>query len=185
MFSNIIVVFLLAASTITAAPAKRAILQPWQVTSLTSFSPSGRPESYPWLTITTEITDPNSITLGTGTDNSTVTSPGPNAATNCQAKWYTGTSPLNHIWPCNPTEDGHWYMEVKAVKGQFSNTNFNLKFTRKVEVLFRGEAFRKTFSGKGHFDVPTNLGGTCGGSGVCSWGLKNGPLAITQSEVVV
>ncbi|KAF2740958.1 hypothetical protein EJ04DRAFT_111426 [Polyplosphaeria fusca] len=180
--------FLAVASIASAAPTeKRADLQPWQITSAGSFSPSGRPGSYPWLTITSNITDPNEITLGKSeSDGSDVTVPAGNVGGNCQAKWLMGTSPLDHAWPCDPSGDGWWIMEVvKGDNGDFSTTNFGLKFTRVAEVLYQGSRYSKKFEGTAQLKVGDNMSGTCGGSGVCSWGLKaeSKPLLVEQKEV--
>lgn len=50
----------------TASPlqARQATLQDFQVTSVGVQTPSGRPGSYPWATITAAVTDPNEINLG-------------------------------------------------------------------------------------------------------------------------
>lgn len=107
-----------------------------------------------------------------------------NAANNCTAKWHSGTEPFNHLWPCDPTEDGNWYMEIEETS-DFSVGNFEVKFTRVAEVIYHGAAFKKTYAGSSHFKVGDNMGGACGGSGVCSWGLKSelSPYPIQQSEV--
>jgi hypothetical protein len=84
------------ASSAAASPlaARQSALQDFQVTSVSSYSPSGRPGSYPWAQITASVTDPNEINLGTSqSDGSNVTVPAgsqglvcssssPNASTN-------------------------------------------------------------------------------------------------------
>lgn len=54
------------ASSAVAAPleARQAALENWKVTGVASNTPSGRPGSYPWATITASVTDPNEINLG-------------------------------------------------------------------------------------------------------------------------
>jgi hypothetical protein len=55
------------ASSVAASPLEarqNATLKDWDVTSAGSFTPSGRPASYPWATVTANITDPNQIDLG-------------------------------------------------------------------------------------------------------------------------
>lgn len=63
----------------------------------------------------------------------------------------------------------------------FSSTNFNLTFTHVADTLYRGEQYTASFQAQGHFEVGGNMQGTCGGSGVCSWGLKqeSRPVRIT------
>ncbi|KAF2659459.1 hypothetical protein K491DRAFT_689322 [Lophiostoma macrostomum CBS 122681] len=173
------------ASPVELAPRQNATLEPWQLSGISGFSPSGRPGSYPWLNIVANLVDPNELTLGTSTDDgSEVTVPAGNAGANCTAKWYTGTKPFNHIWPCDPTGDGYWYMEIEETS-DFSTANFDVKFTRVADVIYHGSEFKKTYTGSAHFEVGDNMSGTCGGSGVCSWGLKAelSPYAIQQTEV--
>jgi hypothetical protein len=67
------------ASSAAASPlaARQTVLQNFQVSSVSSYSPSGRPGSYPWAQITAEVTDPNEINLGTAeSDGSDVIVPG-------------------------------------------------------------------------------------------------------------
>ncbi|KAF2258731.1 cell death in tomato 1 [Lojkania enalia] len=186
MFTKATLLSCLAAATLSsAAPTtKRDDLQPWEINSLGVFTPSGRPGSYPWSTITANITDPNEIT-GTLESGDTVTIPGGNTAANCQAKWYSGTTPTGRVWPCDPTEDGYWIVEIMDGDDGFSSTNFDIKFTRVIDGIYSGQRFTKTFEGSTHMAVGDNLQGTCGGSGVCSWGLKeeNRPAPVTQTEV--
>ncbi|KAF2872949.1 hypothetical protein BDV95DRAFT_490743 [Massariosphaeria phaeospora] len=167
-------------STRKDAPA----LAPWQLTSLSFFSPSGRPGSYPWSTLTANITDPNVLTLGTNPDTNTpVTVPAGNTAANCQAKWFAYDTPFGRKWPCDASPSGYWYMEVVQTD-QFSFSNYKVKFTRVAEVLVGGAAYRGVWEGQALFRVGTELSGTCGGSGVCSSGLKSElrPFAIKQKK---
>jgi len=55
----------------TPLQARQNTLQEWQVTSVNSHTPSGRPGSYPWSTITANITDPNALNLGTSESDGT------------------------------------------------------------------------------------------------------------------
>lgn len=61
-------------STTTALPQNPAApqtLQDFQVTAASVFTPSGRPESYPWATLRANITDPNEYNLGTSDSDGT------------------------------------------------------------------------------------------------------------------
>jgi len=65
-------------SSAAASPlaARQSALQDWQVTKVNVYTPSGRPGSYPWASITADVTDPNVIDLGPAEyDNTTVTAP--------------------------------------------------------------------------------------------------------------
>ncbi|KAF2798907.1 hypothetical protein K505DRAFT_321537 [Melanomma pulvis-pyrius CBS 109.77] len=189
MFTTTFLASILAFSAAaTAAPVaeRQTTLSPWQVTGVAIFTPSGRPGTYPWPTITANVTDPNALVLGTSpADGSEVSLPAGGLAINCQAKWLSGTEPTNHIWPCDAAGDGYWALEVLPGTSGFTSTNFDLKFTRVAETLYLGSSYKKTFAGQGHFSLDTNLGGQCGGSGVCFWGLKAGsnPVLVQQAEV--
>ena len=183
----------LAATTSLAAPTappsiqhRQNSLQPWQLSNIISFSPSGRPASYPWLTITASLTDPNALTIGTSPiDNTAVTTEPNNTAQNCQAKWLSGESPFGRSWPCDPSDDGHWRMEILETP-DFHIFNFDVKFTRVAEKIYLGNAFKKTYEASVHFEAGVNLAQSCGGSGVCSASLREDlrPLDVPQSEVV-
>jgi hypothetical protein len=67
---------LASAVATTSLEARQEDLKDWQVTGVSSHSPSGRPGSYPWSSIVANITDPNEIDLGTSeADGSNVTVP--------------------------------------------------------------------------------------------------------------
>ncbi|KAF2466020.1 uncharacterized protein BDR25DRAFT_306465 [Lindgomyces ingoldianus] len=186
--TNALVSIFAAASFATAKPlAKRADLQPWQLQYVYSFSPSGRPGSYPWLRIVANVTDPNELDLGTNSNNTEVILPAGGQALNCEAKWLPPNTPSNHFWPCDAAGDGYWTMEVVAPsdgKG-LSTEDFDLKFTRVAQTISLGSSFTKKYAGQANFKVGGNMRGSCGGSGVCSWGLKgeNTPYPIQQTEI--
>jgi hypothetical protein len=76
-------------------------------------------------------------------------------------------------------------MNVLEGSNGFSSVDFNLKFTHVADVLYRGEEYKATYEAEGHFAVGQNLAGVCGGSGVCSWGLKpeSTPFEITPKKL--
>jgi len=184
-----ITTFILLASSTIAAPleSRQSTLNPWQLDSLSTFSPSGRPGNYPWLTITASLTDPNTVNLGTSpNDNSTVTVPSGAQALNCEAKWIYGEKPFGRSWPCDNSglAQGWWTLEIEETD-DFSVAKFDAKFTRVAEVSYQGSSYRKDYEGSAHFEVGDNLGGQCGGSGVCSWQLKGelAPYDVQQQEI--
>ena len=67
----------------------------------------------------------------------------------------------------------------------FSSTDFKLKFSHVPDILYQGGRYTATYEATGSFKVGDNLSGTCGGSGVCSWGLAPGhnPVLVTPSKV--
>jgi hypothetical protein len=76
-------------------------------------------------------------------------------------------------------------MNVLEGSNGFATGDFNLKFTHVADVLYQGKEYKATFEAEGHFAVGENLSGSCGSSGVCSWGLKaeNTPFEITPTKV--
>jgi hypothetical protein len=77
-------------------------------------------------------------------------------------------------------------MQVLAgSEGVYSSQNFNLKFTHVADVLYRGSQYTASYQAEGHFAVGDNMKGTCGGSGVCSWGLSSDktPFAIKPKKL--
>jgi hypothetical protein len=76
-------------------------------------------------------------------------------------------------------------MNVLEGSNGFASGDFNLKFTHVADVLYQGAGYKATYEAEGHFAVGQNLAGTCGGSGVCSWGLKaeSKPFAIIPTKV--
>jgi len=69
--------------------------------------------------------------------------------------------------------------------GQYSSGDFDLKFRHVADVLYRGAQYTATYEATGHFAIGDNLKGTCGGSGVCNWGLAadKKPVLVTPSKV--
>jgi hypothetical protein len=185
---SITALLLLTSSTLAAYPQPpKPTLSPWVLNSLSIFTPSGRPGNYPWLTMTANLTDPNTLILGTSSnDNSNVTVPAGAQAINCQAKWLPGETPFDRSWPCDSSfnADGWWTLKIKRTN-DFSTTKFDAVFTRVAEVLYQGSAYKKVYEGSDHFEVGSNLSGVCGGSGVCSWGLKAelAPYKVKQKEI--
>jgi hypothetical protein len=85
------------ASSAAASPlaARQTALQNWQVSRISVGTPSGRPGSYPWASITADVTDPNEISLGTATsDGSNVTVPGGSQGLVCSSSLFLTSIPL-------------------------------------------------------------------------------------------
>jgi hypothetical protein len=76
-------------------------------------------------------------------------------------------------------------MNVLEGSDGFGSRDFTLKFTHVADVLYQGSQYTATFEAEGHFAVGDNLSGSCGGSGVCSWGLKQeaAPFEITPKKL--
>ena len=76
-------------------------------------------------------------------------------------------------------------MTVLEGTDNYISENFGLKFTHVAIGPYLDSAYRKTFEAEEHFKVGQNLRGQCGGSGACSWSLKeeDNPTEITPSQV--
>ncbi|KAF2747003.1 hypothetical protein M011DRAFT_487005 [Sporormia fimetaria CBS 119925] len=164
---------------------KKKKLQPWQLSSISRFQPSGRPGTHPWNAITANIYDPNTLTLGVSSDGQQVIVP-PSNATNCRAVWLYGDveTPFRRSWPCDPVENGYWTLEILEIP-DFSVWHFKVRIKRIAETTFLGAGYKRTFETTGEFITQTNLTGACGGSGVCSFSLRPelSPLAMKQIEI--
>ncbi|KAF2787451.1 hypothetical protein K505DRAFT_421767 [Melanomma pulvis-pyrius CBS 109.77] len=181
MFSKAIIA-ILAASAVSAAPA--AVLQPWEITTLYTHSPSGRPGNDPHSTLNATINDPNTLPI---TQTPTGTAVFPPSTANCSAQWLTEADvPWNVAQPCTAIDYGTWTMTMVPGSGDAgtgATTDFGLVFKLVDSVRVLNQQYTRTFKGKGQFKVGTNLSGQCGGSGVCNWGLTTTPYAIKQKEV--
>jgi hypothetical protein len=87
-------------------------LQPWEITRLRTFSPSGRPGDSPYSTINLTIADPNEILAGNTDGGTTVAFP-PNSA-NCSAQFTRDSPPWDKTYPCaeQSWQYGSWSFEM-------------------------------------------------------------------------
>ncbi|CAG8981878.1 hypothetical protein HYALB_00014009 [Hymenoscyphus albidus] len=186
MLSSTIVA--LFAVTIAASPAiniktPRDDLQPWQITTLYTHSPSGRPGNDLHLTLNATIVDLNTLPVA---QTPTGTAVFPSSTANCSAQWLSRDDiPLGVEIPCTPIRFGHWTMKLLPGDGETgtgATTNFGLEFKLVDNVTVLGMVYTRTFTGEGKFKVGDNLSGNCGGSGVCNWGLTTRPYLMTQTE---
>ncbi|KAB5545758.1 hypothetical protein GE09DRAFT_218451 [Coniochaeta sp. 2T2.1] len=157
---------------------------PWEISSISTFSPSGRPGSSPYSIVNITITDPNDIAAG---PSGMATFP-PSTAI-CNASFVGSDPPYNKVIDCSETEYGSWTFEMLESSNtsgwQSATTNFDVRFTRVNNVTVVGEVFSKVYVGRAHFEVGANMRGVCGASGVCSWGLKEEerPYLVNQTLV--
>ncbi|KAI0138051.1 hypothetical protein F4776DRAFT_663183 [Hypoxylon sp. NC0597] len=166
-------------------------LEPWQVTKLSTFSPSGRPGSSPYAFLRANITNSNSIPVGPGV------SFDPSSA-NCTVQWvWYEEEPYGRTVECDaaevePSGSGSssiskWTIEILKANSSYPSPteDMNVKFTLATNVTVDGNEYYKVLEGTQHFNVGGNMRGVCGGSGVCSWALKeeNTP-ALIQPTVV-
>jgi hypothetical protein len=167
------------AETELVTRASNTTLQPWQITDLYTWSPSGRPGSSMWAYMGFTITDPNTIDAGPIAAPPFDASYPPSTA-NCSAEWqwYPSESPAGKVWRCTNTQYGPWTFEL----GEGATTEgFNLTVHRKEGMVNSLDTFTRTFVAKKEFAVGKNMRGTCGGSGVCSWGQSE-PIVDIQPK---
>jgi hypothetical protein len=159
--------------------------EPWEVSSLSTFSPSGRPGSSPYSTVNITITDPNTIQAGPAPNGEAVFPP---STAICNVSFVGDAPPYNRAVNCSGVQYGFWTFEMLEAKNTSypsATTNFDVRFTHVDNVTVIGSVYSKVYVGTGHFEVGKNMAGVCGGSGVCSWGLKaeERPSLINQTLV--
>lgn len=173
LFKSLLIITGMASAS--AAPIAQS-LQPWQLTALGTFSPSGRPGSSPYSTMNATIQDPNTIPVA---QTPTGQAAFPPSSANCSAQWTTSPPWGKSIACSSDSTFSHWSFTIN--RGTSGTTNFTLEFKLVDDVTVFGTRYTKTFIGGDHFELGKNLGGVCGGSGVCSWGLKSSPYIIKQT----
>ncbi|KAK4139080.1 uncharacterized protein C8A04DRAFT_41000 [Dichotomopilus funicola] len=162
---------LLALLGLASLATATAPLQPWQVSRLGTFSPSGRPNSTTTSVLNTTISDPNDAVV---------------PAAICVAT-FEAFEPYPYgdvVYKCSEVPGQLWSLRIlEANNGNPSSptTNFRLEFTQNKGA--EGGVFVGTES----FHVGDNMSGVCGGSGVCSWGLKaeRVPVLVKQELVTM
>ncbi|KAK6952105.1 hypothetical protein Daesc_006636 [Daldinia eschscholtzii] len=145
-------------------------LKPWEVTSLSTFSPSGRPGNSPLAHLWATITNPNSIPAGPGASFEPSTA-------NCIVEWtWYVDEPYGRTVDCttggNQTvlsdSTSKWTIEILEADSDHPSPteDFDVKFTLTTNLTTNGEDYYKVFAGTQHFAIGENMRGTCGGSGV-------------------
>ncbi|EAQ88764.1 predicted protein [Chaetomium globosum CBS 148.51] len=122
MFNPFTPLLLLATTALTTAALTPppAILTPWQITSLGTHSPSGRPAGHPYSQLAFSIHDPNTITVGTTPyGNATF----PPLSANCTVVWMSyGPDPREEglVTACDDGGQlkGRWTFEVLEGEGE-------------------------------------------------------------------
>ncbi|KAK3380973.1 hypothetical protein B0H63DRAFT_523711 [Podospora didyma] len=154
-----------------------AVLKPWEVSSLTTVAPSGRPGSLMTSYLNLTITDPNNHI------SKAVLIPPPEGSSpttaNCSAAWPVfGTPPYDQVLNCTETPVGSWTFAMLKSETPNDLWDFILRFT----FARKGGA---TFVGSAHFYAQVNLQGTCSASGFCAFRLRDElkPFYINQTLV--
>jgi hypothetical protein len=161
---------------------------PWEITKLYTFSPSGRPGSSPYSTINLTISDPNTIYAGSAPMTAILFPP--NSA-NCSTQFTTESQPWDKVINCTEQSwaRGFWSFEMlKPTNGTFyeyasATEHFDVRFVH-TDWIDTKYNLRQVFVGRASFEVGVNMRGQCGGSGVCSWGLKTEatPVLVNQTR---
>ncbi|KAI0838268.1 hypothetical protein F5Y06DRAFT_53747 [Hypoxylon sp. FL0890] len=155
-------------------------LEPWQVTKLSTFSPSGRPGSSPYARLWANITNPASIPAEPGV------SFDPSRA-NCTIEWvWNEEEPYGRTYECDTAEDepsepvpstgmgsgsgsvSKWTIEVLEANSSYPSPteDMDVKFTLATNLTVDGKGYYEVLEGMQRFSVGGNMRGVCGGSGV-------------------
>ncbi|KAL0469305.1 hypothetical protein QR685DRAFT_554158 [Neurospora intermedia] len=161
-------ILFLTTSTFVAA---LALMTPWEIVQVNTYSPSGRPGSSTISYIKTTITGPNSAT---------------NTTANCNIEWDSitkGQTPYDTAPECTPVEDGLWEFEVLRAdpdSQRSSISNFSLCFTRMTNDgnLYVGSV---TLNSR----VDRDLFFMCAASGFCYANLRSEstPVRVTPKAI--
>lgn len=157
---------------------------PWQITGISTHSPSGMPGTALFCTMGVTIKDSNTIDLGETRFGEVIIPP---TEVNCSARWECSESPYDVVWGCGQTDDSLWTFQILEAQNTTSpgpTENFDLAFRLVIKVAMGNYTSKSVYAGREHFEVGKNLHGTCGGSGQCNWGLKeNTTVTIQQAKV--
>jgi hypothetical protein len=183
-----------ATTAATALSINTTGLQPWQIPSLSTFSPSGYPAGHPYPHLRFTVSDPNTVAVA-----STHFGPAeflPSGA-NCTVWWLaetgdpTGTKDGGRPWtntcdfPSWGSVAGKWTFQM--LNGS-STEGMTLRIMLEEAVILEdGSVVNVKWAGEAAFTVGGNMAGECGGSGVCYWGLKDedAPVLVNQTLVEV
>ncbi|KAK4139800.1 uncharacterized protein C8A04DRAFT_15519 [Dichotomopilus funicola] len=177
-------------------------LLPWQVTTLTTHAPSGRPGNPPYSVLFVNITDPNTIPVPfNGTSmGSPISFPPLSAA--CVLRWngyvsldtYPEEDPFGRVTDCtvgpaavNLATAGRWTVTVgkqnETGYGPSATRDFTLTFGLEESMMVEQGIVSVRYEGTGSFAVGENLGLECGGSGTCNVWLNETVVEVEQKLV--
>jgi hypothetical protein len=159
------------------------------------------PANHPYSRLRFSIRDPNTVKLGTTHFGDAAFSP---TSANCTV-WWLGhkENPQDGGWEntcyeTDPVLQGKWTFQVlkNATGGGSAIGDFRLRVRlEEAVVLATGGVANVRFEGEAAFKVGVrgeenpgaNMGGSCGGSGVCNWGLRAeyAPVVVQQRLVGV
>lgn len=139
-------------------------LKPWEISRLTTFSPSGRPGSSPWSVINITISDPNEVI---------------NSPAICSGKWTFEEPPYGIVNTCSEVPGGKWTFVMLQSEGSSPSPtmDFKLRFEQNKNGI--------SFQGMENFVIGENLSGLCSASGVCAFALKEEKTPVLVKQVRV
>ncbi|KAK4228655.1 hypothetical protein QBC38DRAFT_523523 [Podospora fimiseda] len=165
LFLGIFSFFAFTASTADIRAPIRPPLKPLHILTLTTFAPSGRPDSYPTNSaVNISASDPNSMTVIA-----------------CATTWpvFEYATVWNRINPCSEssgaTKNSKWTFQLltPTASGQGASPLWNFR------VHFVHETEKGIYVATGKFGVDDgNLSGLCSASGVCSFVLKGDNVTV-------
>ncbi|KAK1830492.1 hypothetical protein QBC39DRAFT_308734 [Podospora conica] len=181
---------LLALPPLTLAQTLPSPLLPWQLTTLTTSSPSNRPGNSPYSSLFLSITDPNTIPFTAPPSYHGPAISLPPISANCSVRWNAlAEQPFGRVTPCADVApgSGRWTVEMgpgNATASASATGDFRVRVVLERSVVLhdgRG-VVSLVFEGEGGFSVGGELRMVCGASGVCSSGLKEGtgPVLVRQ-----
>ncbi|KAK3303786.1 uncharacterized protein B0T15DRAFT_541257 [Chaetomium strumarium] len=158
----------------TATTTSSTPIKPWEISHLSTFSPSGRPDSSPWAVVNLTISDPNDTSVSPAT---------------CVRQWNFGNeTPYDKVIACSEVPGGKWtfvMLEADGADGVTPSpiTNFGVRF--ELEKKKKKKDGGEKWVGDAKFVVGENMSGLCAASGFCSFGLKEelAPFAVRQVQV--
>lgn len=177
MLSNILLLAFSGPLLTAAAPSAntnlgpiRPLLAPLQIMTLTTFAPSGRPNSFPTeSSVNISASDPNS-----------------NTVIACATKWpvFEDATIWNRINPCfessGAAKDSKWTFQLltPTASGNGASPLWNFR------VHFVHETEKGVYVATGKFGVEDgNMSGLCSASGVCSFVLKGDNVTVPLYKV--
>ncbi|KAK4154922.1 hypothetical protein C8A00DRAFT_32280 [Chaetomidium leptoderma] len=162
-----------------------SLLQPWQITTLSTHSPSGYPANHPYSSLRFSITDPNTITLGATHFGDAAFAP---SQANCSVWWLGPTeNPRDERWTSTcadaaPAMQGKWTFQVVGGSGgegaqNSVTTDFGLRVVlEEAVVLGTGGVVQLRFEGEAKFRRGGGVG-KGGGRG------ESAPVVVQQKLV--
>jgi hypothetical protein len=148
--------------------AVAASLKPWEITSLSTSSPPGRPGAELPCAMHINITDPSNYPESSAAPIAT-----------CSARWLYGSEPYDQLFNCTDVEYGAWTFQILSLDTRSASPTqyFVLRF-----LLERSD--QEFFEGSAHFAVGDNMRGLCSAGGYCSFSIKEEkvPFHINQTR---